>query len=257
MVNILLSGANGRMGRVIAEMAGNSSRYSITAGIDINCGSGTAYGSFPVFSALSEYRGGADVIVDFSHHSALEGLLAFAIREKLPIVVATTGHTPGEIEMMKAAAHAIPIFYSRNMSLGINLLMELVKKAAAALEGFDIEIVESHHRMKLDAPSGTALMLADAAASVFPADEKPAYVYDRTERREPRPANEIGIHSVRGGTIVGEHQVIFAGNHEVVTLSHSAESRAVFAEGALRAAAYLIGKPAGLYDMADLVNEIE
>lgn len=233
---------------VVAAATGAGHR--IAAGIDPNP---AATSPFPVFAAPEECTVQADVIIDFSHHSALPALLEFAEERHLPAVICTTGHTEEELARLARAAERIPVFYSRNMSLGINLLMALCRRAAAALgTDFDVEIVEKHHRNKLDAPSGTALMLADTVAS---ADEEPhPLTFDRTARRAVRPRGEIGISSVRGGSIVGEHEVIFAGKDEVITLSHAAMSREVFATGALRAAAFLVGKSAGRYDMDDLIG---
>ena len=249
MKNILLNGCNGKMGQVITSCVEQRSDCRIAAGFDINT---TMLSDFPVFSDPEGYTGDADVIIDFSHPSALSGLLAFAKQRKLPIVVATTGLSPEQVEEVKDASKSIPVFYSGNMSLGINLLMELAKKATAVLGGsFDIEIVEQHHSQKIDAPSGTALMLADCISSALP--EQPRYVYDRHSQRKKRDKGEIGIHSIRGGTIVGEHEVIFAGRDEVITLSHSAHSKEVFATGSVNAALFLIGKEPGLYDMGDLV----
>ncbi len=233
---------------VVAAATGAGHR--IAAGIDPNP---AATSPFPVFATPEECTVQADVMIDFSHHSALPALLEFAEERHLPAVICTTGHTEEELARLTRAAERIPVFYSRNMSLGINLLMALCRRAAAALgTDFDVEIVEKHHRNKLDAPSGTALMLADAVAS---ADEEPhPLTFDRTARRAVRPSGEIGISSVRGGSIVGEHEVIFAGKDEVITLSHAAMSREVFATGALRAAAFLVGKSAGRYDMDDLIG---
>lgn len=233
---------------VVAAATGAGHR--IAAGIDPNP---AATSPFPVFAAPEECTVQADVIIDFSHHSALPALLEFAEERHLPAVICTTGHTEEELARLARAAERIPVFYSRNMSLGINLLMALCRRAGKALgTDFDVEIVEKHHRNKLDAPSGTALMLADAVAS---ADEEPhPLTFDRTARRAVRPRGEIGISSVRGGSIVGEHEVIFAGKDEVITLSHAAMSREVFATGALRAAAFLVGKSAGRYDMDDLIG---
>ena len=192
-------------------------------------------------------------MIDFSHPSALSSLLELGKKRRLPLVLCTTGYSKAQVEELKAASKEIPIFYSRNMSLGINLLIELSKKAAQVLgKGFDIEIIEKHHNQKIDAPSGTALMLADEISTVLP--EEPKYVYDRHSRRMKREKNEIGIHSIRGGTIVGEHDVLFAGHHETITRSHTAQSKEVFASGAVNAAIYLCGKPAGLYDMSDLLK---
>ncbi|MEG2852984.1 MAG: 4-hydroxy-tetrahydrodipicolinate reductase, partial [Hydrogenoanaerobacterium sp.] len=185
---------------------------------------------FPIYKDAESFGGKADVIIDFSHPSALSGILAYAKAHKVGIVVATTGLSPAAIESVKAAASDIPVFYSANMSIGINLILELCAKAAAILEGnFDIEIVEKHHNQKVDAPSGTALMLADAISESL--KNAPQYVYDRHSVRKKREENEIGIHSVRGGSIVGEHEVIFAGKDEVIEIKHQATSKEVFAVG--------------------------
>ena len=254
-IRILFCGANGRMGRATADLIRANDKFTLTAGIDITGEGASAIGA-PVYKHIAEVTEEADVIVDFSHHSALPELLAYAKDKHLPIVICTTGHTPEENAMMQEAAATIPVFFSRNMSVGINLLISLCRKASAMLgDDFDIEIVEAHHHNKLDAPSGTALMIADAIAEEVPYD--PVYTYDRHAVRQKRAKEEIGIHAIRGGSIVGEHSVIFAGAEEVVTLSHSAGSRSVFASGALRAAAYVIGKPAGMYNMNDVVAEIE
>lgn len=251
MTKIILSGALGRMGLAVGEAALERGD-AIAAGID-PAGGTAAYPIYPAPDAIPTALA-ADVIVDFSHHTALPTLLELAIARNLPIIVATTGHDEAELAAMRAAATRIPVFYSRNMSLGINLLIELCRRAAATLgEGFDVEIVERHHNRKLDAPSGTALMLADAIAEVR---EESEYVYDRHSVRRPRDRREIGIHAVRGGTIVGEHEVMFAGRDEVVKLSHTATSREVFATGALAAAAWIVGKQPGLYSMSDVVAEL-
>ena len=252
MTNIILSGANGRMGRAISEKAEKSDAVKIAAGIDIN---NFCENPYPVFTDIEKCDVGADVIVDFSHPSAFAGVLAFAKRRRLPLIVATTGLSDSQKEELFAAKSEIPVFYSANMSLGINLLINLCKKTAAVLDGkFDIEIVEKHHRTKLDAPSGTALALADGISEVL--KNSPEYVYDRHSVRRVRSRDEIGIHSVRGGSIVGEHEVIFAGADEIISLSHSALSRDVFAEGALAAAEFMKGKPAGLYSMNELIGEM-
>ncbi|MFV0401997.1 MAG: 4-hydroxy-tetrahydrodipicolinate reductase [Oscillospiraceae bacterium] len=252
MTKIILSGCGGKMGRVITSMVAERDNCTIAAGIDPAMPQ-MGYPVFPDAASVDENIE-ADVIVDFSHPSALASLTVLARSRKLPLVEATTGLSEEQIASVKALADTVPVFYSANMSLGVSLLTELVKQATRVLgEQFDIEIVEKHHNQKVDAPSGTALMLADAAASQLP--EETAYVYDRHERREKRPKNEIGIHSVRGGTIVGEHDVIFAGQDEVVTLSHQAMSKDIFAAGAVNAAVFVAGKKPGLYSMADLVNE--
>ena len=251
MTNIILSGCLGRMGRAVCAAAIERGDR-IVAGIDPLGG----VADYPVYTSPEEIPAdcNADVIIDFSHHSALPALLEFARARNLPIVVATTGHTPEETAAIQEAARRIPVFFSRNMSLGINLLTELCRRAAATLgTGFDVEIIERHHNRKLDAPSGTALMLADAIAEER---EESEYIYDRHAVRRQRDKREIGIHAVRGGTIVGEHEVMFAGRDEVITLSHSAASREVFATGALAAAAWLPGKSAGMYAMPDMVREL-
>lgn len=252
MTKMILSGCGGKMGQVITSLVAERDDCIIAAGIDPSM----PRMSYPVFpdAASVEETIEADVIVDFSHPSALNGLIAFARSRTLPLVEATTGLSEEQFASVRALADTVPVFHSANMSLGVSLLSELVKQATRVLgEQFDIEIVEKHHNQKVDAPSGTALMLADAAASQLP--EETAYVCGRSERREKRPKNEIGIHSVRGGTIVGEHDVIFAGQDEIVTLSHQAMSKDIFAAGAVSAAVFVVGKEPGLYSMADLVNE--
>lgn len=252
MTNIILSGANGRMGRAISEKVLRSETARIVAGYDINdfCNN-----SYPVYTDISECTEEADVIVDFSHPSAFSAVLKFAKDRKLPLIVATTGLSKEQKEELFAAKSEIPVFYSANMSLGVNLLINLCKSAAAVLDGkFDIEIVEKHHKTKLDAPSGTALAIADAIGEVL--KNAPEYTYDRHSVRRERGKNEIGIHSVRGGNIVGEHEVIFAGDDEVISLSHSAASREVFAGGAVAAAEFMKGKPKGLYSMNELIGEV-
>lgn len=251
MTSIILSGALGTMGRAVASLAAGRSGCRIAAGIDA-AASGGEEGVFPLFSSPEDCTVTDGVIIDFSHPSALDSLLRFALTHSLPAVICTTGLAGEQIQALHEAAEQIPIFFSANMSLGVNLMAALCEKAAMALDGsFDIEIIEKHHNRKIDAPSGTALMLADRISGVL--REKPQYVYDRHSERRQRRKNEIGLHAVRGGTIVGEHEVIFAGVDEVLTISHSAASRQVFAAGALSAACFLRGKPAGLYDMRDLV----
>lgn len=252
MVNIILSGCGGRMGQAIVRAAEGDNECRILAGVDVNADSVAPVCRFPVYQSISECPTKGDVIVDFSHHSALPALIDYAKETKTPIVVATTGHTDEERSTMLAATDDIAVFSSGNMSIGINLLIELCKNAAATLgESFDVEIIEKHHNQKLDAPSGTAIMIADAIKGERASTE---YVYDRHSVRKARDASEIGIHSVRGGTIVGEHEVLFAGTNEVISIKHEAASREIFANGALRAAKYLAGKGAGLYDMSDLIN---
>ncbi len=247
---IILSGASGRLCTVVARMCAAREDCEIVCGVDV-AANGNA--PFPVYSAFSLIKEEADVIIDCSHHSVAEQLMAYATEKSLAVVVCTTGHTDDEDELIHKSGNSVPVLKSRNMSLGINLLTELVKKAAAALgEEFDIEIVEAHHNKKLDAPSGTALMLADAAAEVRAESE---YVFDRHSVRKQRETREIGISSIRGGTIVGEHSVIFAGQDEVITLSHSAGSRDLFAQGAIRAALWLAEQKKGFYTMADVISD--
>ena len=252
MTNIILSGCGGRMGQAIIRATQESDTVRIVAGVDINAAAVAPACTFPVYSTIDEFPDKADVIIDFSHHTALHTLAAYAEKTGTPIVVCTTGHTDEERAEMEALAKKVAVFFSGNMSIGINLLMELCRTASETLGiAFDVEIIEKHHNQKLDAPSGTALMIADAIADTR---EQSDYVYDRHSVRKKREPSEIGIHSVRGGTIVGEHEVIFAGNQEMITISHSAMSREIFASGALRAATYLCGKPAGLYNMSDMIR---
>lgn len=250
MIKILLSGCNGKMGQVITRLAEQYDDLSIVAGYDI---ADSGKNPYPVYPDLSKCSIRPDVLIDFSNPAALESLLTFATSREIPVVIATTGHSQTQARMLKKSSEIIPVFHSANMSLGINLLIGLVKKAAKLLQtSFDIEIVEKHHNQKIDAPSGTALAIADAVNSVL--DQKNEYVYDRHSRRKKRSRNEIGIHAIRGGTIVGEHSVIFAGNDEIIEIKHSALSKEIFATGALSAARFIIGKKPGMYDMNDLVG---
>ena len=248
---IILSGATGRLCTAIAKLCDGRDDCEIVCGVDIRQSDGA---KFPIYTTFDEITEQADVIIDCSHHSLIGSILDYAKTHRLAAVVCTTGHTEDEDAMIHASGADIPVLKSRNMSLGINLLTELVKKATAALgDDFDIEIVEAHHNKKLDAPSGTALMLADAAAEVR---EESEYIFDRHSVRKQREKKEIGISSIRGGTIVGEHSVIFAGQDEVITLSHSAGSRDLFAQGALRAALWLAGQSRGFYTMAEVISDM-
>lgn len=250
MVRILLNGANGRMGQAIRKMSEGSDEYKIVAGVDKFRG---IENPFPVYDCLEDCKEDFDVIVDFSNSSALSSLLDYCIENKKPVVIATTGANDADKEKIRKAAESTAVFYSANMSLGINLLLELVKNAASVLgDTYDIEIIEKHHNQKLDAPSGTALLIADSVSSVMPSPME--YTYDRHSVRKKRDKKEIGISSVRGGNIVGEHEVIFAGENEIIEIKHSAQSRSVFAEGALRAAVFLSAKESGLYSMKDLIK---
>ncbi len=247
MTKIILSGCLGRMGKAITEIVKNTDDAQIVCGFDIasgECG-------YPVYNSYENVDVEADVVIDFSHPSNFENILNFAKSKKLPIVMATTGLSDEQRKELKEASAKIPVFFSANMSLGINLLIKLAQMATKVLErDFDIEIVEKHHNKKLDAPSGTALAIADAIDDVM--TDSANYVYERQSVRKQREKSDIGIHAIRGGTIVGEHDVIFAGPDEVITLSHHAASREVFAQGAVKAGMFMKGKPAGFYTMNDL-----
>ncbi len=250
MTNVILNGANGKMGQAVAALISESNDMRVIAGVDKapDC----IQNEFPVYCDMDRCSG-ADMIIDFSRPDALETNLAFAAERKLPIVIATTGFSAEEKQRISEASKIIPVFFAANMSLGVNLQMELSKSAAAFLgEGYDIEIVEKHHNQKVDAPSGTALAIADYINEAF--TDKKAYVYGRHTKTEKR-GREIGIHAVRGGTLSGEHSVMFIGTDEVIEINHSAQTRQIFALGALRAARFLSGKPAGLYNMNDIINE--
>lgn len=251
MTKIVVTGACGHMGRVIAALIAEREDCETIAGIDKF---GEKYADFEVYRSVFDLPEKPDVIIDFSHPSALPDLLSYCKMNSVPLVIGTTGYSDEEKQQITAASAQIPVFFTFNMSLGINLLAELAKKAVQVLGGqFDIEIVEKHHNRKKDAPSGTAIMLAEAINGEL--DNKYHPVYDRHSVRKPRGKDEIGMHAVRGGTIVGEHEIIFAGHDEVITLSHSAQSREVFAVGAVNAAVFLSGKAAGLYAMSDLIKE--
>ena len=249
MIKALICGACGKMGKNVALCVAEDTDIEIIAGVDkFNTGA-----DFPIFSSFSQVNVKPDVIIDFSNISILDGMLDYALKTKTPVVIATTGYSDEQINKIKEASKEIAIFFTFNLSLGVNLICSLAKKAADILgNAFDVEIVEKHHNQKIDAPSGTAIMLANAVNEVF--DNKMKYEYDRHSKREKRPKNEIGIHSVRGGTIVGEHDVIFAGRDEVITISHSAASKAVFAAGAVKAAKFIASKKNGLYDMNNIIN---
>ncbi len=252
MTRIMLSGCNGKMGRVIDRIVSEREDVKIVCGIDINDAPNSDY---PVFTAPAKCDCACDVIIDFSHPSCLEGILNYATEHKVAAVICTTGLSQAQKEDLVNASKTAPIFFSANMSLGVNLLIDLAKRAAKLLEGsFDIEIVEKHHNQKIDAPSGTALAIADAIGEVL--EQKPVYTYDRHSVRKKRGKDEIGIHAVRGGTIVGEHEIIFAGTDEVIELKHHAASKEIFAAGAIRAAVFMKDKAPGMYSMTDLVAEI-
>ncbi len=249
MTRIILSGANGKMGKVIQSVVSGRDDCEIVAGVDLN----TRSDSFPVYDSIKNVKEKADVVIDFTNPVLLDDLLFYSKETGTPLVIATTGYDTAQKKQIEDASKESAVFFTYNMSLGINLLANLAKKAADILgRDFDIEIVEKHHNQKIDAPSGTALMLADAICEEF--DEPLKYEYDRHSKREKRSKNEIGMHSVRGGTIVGEHEIIFAGRDEIITLSHSARSKEIFAVGAVNAAVFMNGKSSGLYSMKDLID---
>ena len=247
MLRVIISGYSGSMGKVLTKCANEDSELEIVCGAskdDLDV-------PFKTYHKMSEVEELADVIIDFSHHSTIEDTLSYAIKTKTPIVIATTGFNDEELEKIKKASNIIPIFHSSNMSLGVNVLVKLVKEAAKSLNGFDIEIIEKHHNKKLDAPSGTAVMIANGVKEVLPDSE---YIYGRHGRSDKRSSNEIGIHAIRGGTIVGEHTTIFAGHDEVVEIKHSAQSKDIFAKGAIAAAKFLVKQEAGYYNMNNMLN---
>ncbi len=251
MTNIILRGCNGKMGQVITDMVDADENAVIIAGIDVTQNRNNKY---PVYQSFSQCNVKADVIIDFSAPVNLEEMLNFAISRNVGIVSCTTGLSKEQLMLIDEASHQIPVFRSANMSMGINLITKLLQEAVGILadSGFDIEIVERHHNKKVDAPSGTALALADAMNEVL--NNEYQYKYDRSEDRVARSKKEIGISAVRGGTIVGEHEIIFAGTDEVIEIKHTAYSKAIFAKGAVQAAKYLVGKPAGKYTMSDLMG---
>lgn len=250
MTRIILCGCGGTMGKTVSACAAQEQDCEITAGIDLRKDYASTY---PVFDSPEKIDKDADVLIDFSNPSLLSSLLAFGQKRKMPLVLCTTGFSKEQVSAMKKVSEQIPVFYSGNMSIGVNLLIELSKMAAKVLgNNFDVEIIEKHHNRKLDAPSGTALMIADGISEAL--GENMHYVYDRHSQRKAREQTEIGIHSVRGGTIVGEHEVIFAGPQEVITISHSAQSRDIFALGAIHAAEFLVDRKPGLYAMSDMLK---
>ena len=252
MTKIILHGCSGYMGKVITGIASQDPEIEIAAGIDITDNGEQDY---PVYSSLSQCSEDADVIVDFSTARAVDALLSHCAEKKIPVVLCTTGLSEEQLARVQEVSRETAVLKSANMSLGINVLLKLIRDAAKVLQpaGFDMEIVERHHSRKLDAPSGTAIALADSLNEAM--DHEFHYVYDRSGRREKRDPKEIGISAVRGGSIVGNHEVIFAGTDEVIEFKHTAFSRAIFAKGALEAARFLCGKPAGLYDMSDVIED--
>lgn len=251
MVKIIMHGCNGHMGQVITGLVEKDPDAEIVAGIDI---ADSRKNTYPVFTDMNACDTQADVIIDFSSAKAVDALLDYSVKRQIPVVVCTTGLSEEQMAKIEEASKKVAVLKSANMSLGINTLMKLLQDAAKVLAGagFDIEVVEKHHRLKLDAPSGTALALADSVNEAM--GNQYTYVYDRSQRRQQRDDKEIGISAVRGGTIVGEHEVIFAGPDEVIEFKHTAYSKAVFGKGAVEAAKFLSGKPAGRYDMSNVVD---
>lgn len=249
-----MCGCNGHMGQVITGLVKEDSQAEIVAGIDPV---DTGKNAYPVFASAEDCDVEADVMIDFSSPRALDGILKYAVEKQVPVVLCTTGITEEQLAQIEKASEQVAVLKSANMSLGINTLLKLVQDAAKVLAaaGFDMEIIEKHHKLKKDAPSGTALALADSLNEAM--DGQYHYVYDRSQRLSPRDEKEIGLSAVRGGTIVGEHDVIFAGPDEVVTFSHTAYSKAVFGKGAVEAAKFLAGKPAGYYHMSDVIANKE
>ena len=250
MTRIIIHGCNGRMGQVVTALCREDAEVQVVAGIDI---SDHIRNEYPVFQQIEDCDVEADVIIDFASAAAVDALLSYSVGHQIPVVLCTTGLSEAQSEAVRETSGKVAVLKSANMSLGINMLMDLLKKAAKVLApaGFDMEIVEKHHNQKLDAPSGTALALADSMNEAL--DNAYVYQYDRTKERKKRDKQEIGIQSVRGGSIVGEHEVIFAGTDEVITFTHTAYSRSIFAKGAIEAAKFLSGKPTGYYDMQDVI----
>ena len=248
MTNILLCGCSGRMGAVVSDMAAADDNVKIVCGVDVL---GEASGAYPAYETLGDCKEDADVVVDFSNPAVFDELLAFCVDRKMPLVICTTGLSEDQLAAIDKAAEKIAILRSANMSVGINVMIKLLRQIAPYMSeaGYDIEIVEKHHNQKLDAPSGTALALAEAANE----EGKLDYVYDRSQVRQKRDKKELGISAVRGGTIVGTHEVILAGEDEVITFEHMAYSRKLFAKGALEAAKFLAGKKPGMYSMQDVI----
>ena len=247
MLRVIINGYSGSMGKVLTKCVNEDSELQLVCGVskdDLDV-------PFKTYHKMSDVEESADVIIDFSHHSTIDDVLGYATKTKTPLVIATTGFNEDELGKIKEASSIIPIFHSSNMSLGVNVLVKLVKEAAKALNGFDIEIIEKHHNKKLDAPSGTAVMIANGVKEVLPDTE---CIYGRYGRSEKRSSNEVGIHAIRGGTIVGEHTAIFAGHDEIVEIKHTAQSKDIFAKGAIAAAKFLVNQKAGYYNMNNILD---
>ena len=251
MVKMIMHGCNGKMGQVITKIVKEDANAEIVAGIDKYMGIPNDY---PVFESIDKCDVDADVVIDFSNAAAVDGLLDYCVEKQVPVVLCTTGLSEEQLGKVQEASKKVAVLKSANMSLGVNMLLKLLQDATKILApaGFDIEIVERHHNQKVDAPSGTALAMADSINSVL--NDEYTYTYDRSQVRQKRDKKEIGISAVRGGTIVGEHEVIYAGEDEVIEFKHTAHSKAVFAKGAVEAGKFLKGKSAGLYDMKDVIQ---
>lgn len=251
MVRVIMHGCNGRMGRVVTGLISEDEKITIVAGVDTYTGVPNDY---PVFESIEKCDVDADVVIDFSNAGAVDGLLDYCMEKKLPVVLCSTGLSEEQLKKVEESAKKTAVLKSANMSMGINLLLKLLKDATKVLApaGYDVEIIEKHHNQKLDAPSGTAIALADSINETM--ENSFEYVYDRSKERKKRGAKEIGISAVRGGTIVGEHEVLYAGADEVIEFKHTAYSRGVFGKGAVEAAKYLAGKPAGRYEMSDVIQ---
>ena len=247
-MKVIINGYSGTMGQVLTKCVADDEELELVAGIspkhhDVD--------GFNTYSSFADVKEDSDVVIDFSNPLALDGILEYCLKTKTPVVLATTGYNDEEMEKIHEAAKQIPVFLSFNMSLGVNILLKLVKEAAKNLANFDIEIIEKHHNKKVDSPSGTAVMIANAVKEIR---EQSEFIYGRHCRTGKRQQNEVGIHAVRGGTIVGEHSAIFAGNDEILEINHSARSKNVFAEGAIAAAKYLVNQESGFYNMDDMLG---
>lgn len=252
MINVIMVGCNGKMGQVISDIVKNDEAATMVAGVDIY---DDGHNDYPVYKKIYEVQENADVIIDFSNPASLDDILEYAVRNQVPAVMCSTGYSAEEIEKINEASKKVAILRSGNMSLGINTMVKVMKAVTKVLAeaGFDVEIVERHHNQKIDAPSGTAIMLADAVNAEV--NNEYEYVYDRSQVREKRSKKEIGISAVRGGSIVGEHEIIFAGRDEVLEFKHTAYSKAIFGKGAVQAAKFLKGQKAGMYSMKDVLGE--
>lgn len=248
MLKVIVNGCLGKMGTTLTKCIQEDNELELVCGVSKE----VPYNSpFKIYSKMIDIQESADVVIDFSNHSTLNDVLSFSLQNKIPLVIATTGYNEDELRKITIASKSIPIFHSSNMSLGVNVLLKLVKEATKMLYGFDVEIIEKHHNKKVDAPSGTAIMIANTVKEVLPNIE---YNYGRHGNSAKRTENEVGIHAVRGGTIIGEHNIIFAGHDEIVQIQHSAQSKDIFAKGSITAAKYLVNKNDGYYNMDDLLS---